>query len=73
VPRRYQAFGVIMAVVVSMLLTLDVRELGGGWPEQVAARSMRGGGFDRCEDDVRVEVSRRVAGYARGFASFKFW
>ena len=34
----------------------------------VAARSIRGG-FDRCGDDVRVESSRRVVGYARDFAS----
>ena len=32
-PGEISGSGVVMAVVVSMLLTLDVHELGGEWPK----------------------------------------
>lgn len=58
-PGRYHAFGVVMAVAVSFLLALDVREVGDGWPKPVAARSVIGGGFDHYADEVRVELAKK--------------
>jgi len=61
-PGRHHAFGVVMAVVVSLLVTVDVSVCGegGGWPEPVVGSSVSGGGFDRCDgDEVRVKVGKR--------------
>ena len=57
-PGRYHAFGVIMAVVTSLLLTFDVNAIDGGWAKPVAGGGISGG-FDRCANDVRVELAKK--------------
>lgn len=58
-PGRHHSFGIIMGVVVSVLLTVDVEPVEGGWGRPVAARSVSAGGFDRCENEVRATLSKK--------------
>ena len=58
-PGRYHAFGVIIAVVVNILVTLDIEPVGGPWESPVAAKSIATGVFDRCSNDVKVRLVQK--------------